>query len=76
MNERRTLDIYVANLDCETEANAITRGLSDTPHKQQVALSQVADVQVETGPAQSSREDVQHESALRRTFEGGISAAS
>jgi Cd2+/Zn2+-exporting ATPase len=31
MPERRRLDIYVANLDCENEAAAITRGLRDTP---------------------------------------------
>lgn len=31
MGERRRLDIYVANLDCENEAAAITRGLKGTP---------------------------------------------
>lgn len=31
MGERRTLDIYVANLDCENEAAAITHGLGSTP---------------------------------------------
>ena len=43
MSDRKKLDIYVVNLDCEAESSAITRGLKSMPGISEVQGSLATD---------------------------------
>jgi Cd2+/Zn2+-exporting ATPase len=59
MPERRRLDIYVANLDCENEAAAITRGLKGAPGVLELRVyPKAAKVAIEYDPAAVSADSV------------------
>lgn len=59
MSDRKKLDLYVANLDCEAEAAAITRGLKSTPGISEVQVyPKAAKVALEYDPATVSPNSV------------------